>query len=66
MRWWSAIVSRPGSAVEARLRSANRNNSNNVWNVNSTGNLNNNNANNAYSAVPDCVNVNRTSLSSDI
>ena len=43
------------SAVNVRLRSANRGNSNNVWNVNSGGYLNNNNANNSYAALPDCA-----------
>lgn len=47
------VVGYNRSAVNLRLRSANRGNSNNVWNVNTGGNLNNNNANNAYASVPD-------------
>ena len=43
------------SAVNVRLRSANRGNSNNTWYVNSGGYLNNNNANNSYAALPDCA-----------
>lgn len=41
------------SAVNVRLRSANRGNSNNAWNCNSNGNVNNNNANNGYAGRPD-------------
>lgn len=41
------------SAVNVRLRSANRGNSNNVWNVNTSGQVNNNNASNANASVPD-------------
>lgn len=47
------VVGYNRSAVNLRLRSANRGNSYNVWNVNTSGNLNNNNANNAYASVPD-------------